>query len=451
MKKQHAILIGLAAVVVVAGGAYVARSRHYQARFLPNTTVFGVAVGGQTVAAANTAVVSHFKGVTYKLTEGGQTVAEASGTQLGLKRDFKAQLKKLLAKQNPWGFSAVVLAGSDKAAMLAVGEDQQIDQYATTLAGKLNGSRKAPVDAKVVATADRFEIEPEKAGTQISAKRLGQAIAATVTSNRTAVDLKTTYVQPKITKQSASLVKAKAKLQAISQLDAKLTIQNHTVTIPTKTLHKWLSYTDGKISVSSAGVKAFIQGINAQYGTYTKSRQFKSTKRGTVTVPAGIYGWSIPSATETPKVVAEILKGKDFTHALSHVGTGYHADGSDIGNTYIEVDKANQHEWYYKDGKLVMDTDVVTGKPSTPTPSGVFAIWSKQRNAILRGADYATPVSYWMPIDNTGVGLHDSSWQKKYGGDWYKEHGSHGCVNNPPSFIAKLYPVVDTGTPVIVF
>ncbi|WP_225047129.1 L,D-transpeptidase family protein [Lacticaseibacillus kribbianus] len=451
MKKQHAILIGLAAVAVVGAGAYAVRTHHYQTRFLPDTTVFGVAVGGRTVDAANTVVESHFKQVTYKLTEGGKTVATASGTQLGLKRDFKTQLKKLLAKQNPWGFRAVVLAGSEKTAMLAVSDNQQITTYAQALADKLNPSRKAPVDAKVVAQDDGYVIQPEVAGTQVSATRLAKAIEQAVTSNRSAVDVSTTYVAPKLTTKSKVLQEAKTKLQAIGQLKAVLTIQNHSVTIPTATLHKWLSYTDGAVKVSSTGVKTFIQSINAKYGTYTKTRQFKSTKRGTVSVPAGIYGWSIPSDTETPKVVAEILKGKDFTYALSHVGSGYHADGADIGGTYIEVDKVNQHEWYYKDGKLVMDTAVVTGKPSTPTPSGVFAIWSKQRNAILRGADYATPVSYWMPIDNTGVGLHDSSWQKQYGGDWYKDHGSHGCVNNPPSFIAKLYPVVALGTPVIVF
>ena len=55
-----------------------------------------------------------------------------------------------------------------------------------------------------------------------------------------------------------------------------------------------------------------------------------------------------------------------------------------------------------------------------------------------------------MPIDNTGVGLHDSPWQPKYGGDWYLAHGSHGCVNTPPKTMAKLFDLVAIGTPVIV-
>ncbi|WP_179395246.1 L,D-transpeptidase family protein [Lacticaseibacillus absianus] len=450
-KKKRAAIIGLVAVAALAAGAYGLRGLHYRDRFLPDTSVLGVAVGGKTVAGANAAIKKHFDRVTYTLTEADQTVESVSGTKLGLDRDFHQPLAALLKKQNPWGFETVVLAGNAKADMLAVGDDTAITSYASSLAQRLNPQRTAPTDAKVVDRGDAYVIEKEKSGNQLDAKRLATAIQTAVAADQTQVDLTKAYVQPKLTADSAALKDAVAKLQKLGTLKATLTIQNHSVTIPTKTLHTWLSYTDGAVSVDQAAVKAYIQGINAQYGTYTKARQFKSTKRGTVTVPAGIYGWSIPSASESTKVTALIKAGEDFTHALAHVGSGYHEDGTDIGGTYIEVDKVNQHEWYYKNGQLVMDSAVVTGKPATPTPSGVFAIWAKQRNATLKGEDYATPVAYWMPINDTGVGLHDSPWQAQYGGTWYQAHGSHGCVNNPPAFIAKLFSVVDNGTPVIVF
>ncbi len=78
-------------------------------------------------------------------------------------------------------------------------------------------------------------------------------------------------------------------------------------------------------------------------------------------------------------------------------------------------------------------------------------MWSKQRNATLVGEDYRTPVDYWMPIDDTGVGLHDAPWQPTFGGTWYQKHGSHGCVNQPPAFMPKLFAAMSVGTPVIVF
>lgn len=111
--------------------------------------------------------------------------------------------------------------------------------------------------------------------------------------------------------------------------------------------------------------------------------------------------------------------------------------------------------WYYKDGKLALETDIVSGKPNTPTPKGVFYVWNKERNATLRGLNedgtkYASPVDYWMPIDWEGVGIHDSNWQPTYGGDWWKQNGSHGCINTPPNVMKTLYDMIEVGTPVIV-
>lgn len=69
---------------------------------------------------------------------------------------------------------------------------------------------------------------------------------------------------------------------------------------------------------------------------------------------------------------------------------------------------------------------------------------------MLRGEDYETPVSYWMPF-NGNVGLHDASWRKQFGGDIYKKSGSHGCVNMPPEKAKELFSLIEKGDPVIVY
>ena len=58
---------------------------------------------------------------------------------------------------------------------------------------------------------------------------------------------------------------------------------------------------------------------------------------------------------------------------------------SDIGVTYIEISIEAQHMWYYEDGQLYMDTDVVTGKGGNHTKRGVGYIHNKARNATLVG------------------------------------------------------------------
>ena len=123
-----------------------------------------------------------------------------------------------------------------------------------------------------------------------------------------------------------------------------------------------------------------------------------------------------------------------------------------IGSSYVEIDLTQQHVWVYRGGEVAVSTDCVTGKAisGNNTPNGIFAIQFKQRDAILRGEDYETPVSYWMPFFQ-GVGLHDAGWRGSFGGDIYVRSGSHGCVNLPPSAAAQIFEVVYSGEPVIVY
>jgi len=118
----------------------------------------------------------------------------------------------------------------------------------------------------------------------------------------------------------------------------------------------------------------------------------------------------------------------------------------------VEIDLSRQHVWVYKNGEEVISTDCVSGKAvdGNATPNGLFYINFKEKDAVLRGEDYETPVSYWMPF-YLGVGLHDAGWRSSFGSDIYVRSGSHGCVNLPPAQAAAIFDVVYTGEPVIVY
>jgi len=96
----------------------------------------------------------------------------------------------------------------------------------------------------------------------------------------------------------------------------------------------------------------------------------------------------------------------------------YYDKEDDIGKTYIEIDLTRQHMWFYKEGKLLLDTDIVTGDVSkkVETPVGVMKVWSREKDRNLKGLsplgyDYVAHVDYWMPINWKGVGIHDANWQ----------------------------------------
>lgn len=117
---------------------------------------------------------------------------------------------------------------------------------------------------------------------------------------------------------------------------------------------------------------------------------------------------------------------------------------------HVEVSIADQKLWYYKNGKLFLTSNIVSGqKYQHGTPKGRYRIQWKATDTYLVGDDYKTHVNYWMPF-NGDVGLHDATWRGSFGGSIYTYNGSHGCVNLPYSVAQKIFYNIKIGTLVIV-
>lgn len=125
-----------------------------------------------------------------------------------------------------------------------------------------------------------------------------------------------------------------------------------------------------------------------------------------------------------------------------------------VAGPVIYVSIADQKVYYYNaNGDLAFKSICTTGTPGTPsaTPTGNFTILSKQRNVILRGDDYETPVSFWIPFIGRLYGFHDADgWRTEYGPGVYLYDGSGGCVNMPFQAISTFFNIINVGTPVII-
>ena len=110
--------------------------------------------------------------------------------------------------------------------------------------------------------------------------------------------------------------------------------------------------------------------------------------------------------------------------------------------------------WFYINGKLYVDTPVVTGMADGvhDTPKGVHTIFVHQSPSRLIGDTWDVMVNYWMQFTADGCGIHDSTWRAsyEYGGNTYLTDGSHGCVNTPLDKVAKIFKKAHNGTIVVV-
>lgn len=174
-------------------------------------------------------------------------------------------------------------------------------------------------------------------------------------------------------------------------------------------------------------------------------------------VPYVTYGTCLNQEKEVKWLLENFWENRQVRsepeyHIPSYSQEPFYRGLDDIGPTYIEIDMTTQHMYYYQEGELKLDTDIVTGNMARKmgTPEGINYVYNKQRNRVLRGPGYASPVKYWMPVKG-GIGIHDASWRKEFGGEIYKKSGSHGCINTPTDVMSTLYDMVEVGTPVVMF
>lgn len=196
-------------------------------------------------------------------------------------------------------------------------------------------------------------------------------------------------------------------------------------------------------------IKMLVNNL-VNYNSIGIDRVFNTHDGKSIIVTGGTYGNYIDYSSEAVEIM-EMLK--ELKSDEDRVPVMKQEAKFSLDSTYIEVDKVKQHVYYYEDGELVLDTDVVTGKPTAErqTPSGVYFILNKTTDANLIGATWNVKSDRWMGVTYQGVGFHDASWRSSFGGEIYKDNGSHGCINTPKEAMFKLYDMVEEGTPVVIY
>ena len=197
----------------------------------------------------------------------------------------------------------------------------------------------------------------------------------------------------------------------------------------------------------------YVDALGYKYDTFGKTRTFLTYDNREITIEGGDYGWAIDQQAETKALIAAVESGETQVRQPVYAYSGWSRAANDIGYTYVEIDLTNQRLVFYKDGKPIIDTPVVTGNPNIDgcaTPTGCFALANKKSPSVLTGEDYAAEVTYWMPFSGN-VGIHDAVWRTEFGGNLYQLEGSHGCVNLPYDQAAALYSNVEIGMPVVVY
>lgn len=220
-----------------------------------------------------------------------------------------------------------------------------------------------------------------------------------------------------------------------------------------ETIENWLTVSDNAVDIDKEQVKAYVKGLAEKYNTVGIKRDFVTSHGKKVTVSGGPYGWKINEVKEVEDIIALIQQGAtELEHQPAYSQEAKVRGVNDIGSTYVEINMTEQRMWFYKEGELQVETNVVTGniRRGNGTPEMVAYIHNRARNINLVGDGYVAHVNYWMKISG-GIGIHDASWRSRFGGRIYKTNGSHGCINTPYKSMKTLFNSIAVGTPVVVY
>jgi hypothetical protein len=460
MRKIIFIISGsmIILIALVFTGIY-----YYQStRFNSNITIDGVKVGGlDAVQAIKKLKSTSSKNIVYV---GHEKILDEKDTKMGFTDKNLAELKKLLSRQRTF-------LPSSKAKNYSLIPDKEDQSQSQTLKKKvdekliaMNKSLKAPKDAQVHLEQGKIIISKSLNGTQFDVASLLKDYQKQEYNSE--IYLNPVYIQP-IKAESPIVKNEEKKLQELLQQTVNYTVQNKVYSLKASDLIKNASISKNvQYTIDPTNIKNEINNINNSQSTLNKNYLFKTHSGSVISVKGQTYGWALDASKETNRIQEAFEKGENSVVASNVYGNGWNnvaigfnnTTNNGIGETYAEVSIQEQRIWIYKNGQLILTTNVVTGRHDVgeDTHPGVWYILYKQSPSILVGsevgmANYRVPVSYWAPFTNDGEGFHDASWRTNWASTAYLHQGSGGCVNTPPSVMKTVYDNLSQNEPVVIY
>ena len=475
------VLVVVLGGVLLGGGAYI-KQEYSRDSYFGRTTINGNDVSGKTADQVMEEIMEICRDRTAVINEKGEESVKGNLAYFGYTVDEDTLRKDLLAAMDRQRSSYFVMIGS-----LMSGSSYQVSVpytfneeifKAAVNTEALKEERYPSVDSELIYNKKEkeYEITEEVYGNELSdddlqglvKKALDDFSAEEITDKLVTIDIpEEFYVLPEVTSDDLELNNIANIYNRYDKAVITYTFGSYTETIDWDTIKDWIIIEDGEGSIDDEKVYEYVENLGIRYNTMHYDRDFHTSIGTDIVIPGSEndYGYLIYQDGEYSQLRADIESNTQverepvyYTTASDYGNPVFYArDGKDdLAGNYVEVNLSMQHLWCYRDGGLVVDTDVVTGCVSrnAETKTGVFPIAYKESPSILRGQDaadgYETEVQYWMPFYD-GQGLHDASWRGAFGGDIYIYNGSHGCVNMPSYAAEMVYSWMEEGMAVVIY
>lgn len=463
MKKSRIALIVVVLLMIVGlilGGVYMILQR--------NAEYKAVSEAEAAQAAAHdryTALLNNVDESSVTVTEAGRVIGVYSVEQLGLAEGLRRDAGACFDETEQMSKSSFVqLTAEEKLAWRAKAQRSDAELHlrgdladVSAILLDLNKEiRRSAKNAYAFFENGAYVIQPEIPGTQLEEDVvegvLRRAISESLITPGSAAAVKIEVTQWDIYREAEITGESSFDYRALLAEDAD------GVVIPVKLLNQ-----ERELEVSAAvqtdetGVvqadQKALEQLVAQWAEECRAVNAPYILNSYVEGPVALEFLPVTYELNQPVLVsmlAEQVKRLDDTPVEAPFYCTRRGEPFALEGTYVEVDVDNQQMTFFKDGAVVVNTDVVTGYPwGFWTPPGLYAVQNKDTDCWLKGDDYNVFVKYWVGFHGA-YGIHDASWRTIFGGQKYRSDGSHGCVNTPEEAMEKIFAQIEVGVPVVV-
>lgn len=458
MKKKYIFITVISVILIVLiGGTITYQAKHFN----KGISIDGVDVGGLTAEqAAKKLQQAKFTNNVYL---DGKLFVQGKASSSNYNKSDNEKIKQALKDQ----FTVFPMHKDKNFSILKQNNQYRTSELKNAVEQKLNNenqSRKPSQDAYAELSDGQVKVINAQQGDRYNVKQMMKQYNKQL--NNDSIKLKAVIDKP-LSETSQKVQNEKSKLEKLANATVDYKVENQIYQLKASDMINSAKYKNGKYEIDSQNLKNKIDQINNEKATLNKKFKFKTTSGKEIEVQGKTYGWALSTNLAEKSIINAFKNGTKELNAENDIygvgynenGTGYGVTSNDgIGDTYAELSLSDQHAWFYKDGKLVADVDVVTGdvKTKAETPKGVYYIMYKESPSTLKGthpdgSKYECKVTYWAQFTNDGCGFHDASWRTNWAKDAYLTEGSNGCANIKPAEMKKAYDALSVNEPVIVY
>lgn len=454
-KKSLGPMVGIIIFSLSIIAIYLSGVIYFKEHFYIGSMINDINVSGKKVDEAKEEIMRSFGKYFLEIKNSDGTSDILIEEEIGLENELDYKIQSIKDAQHELEWILDVFNKKEYELKMERTYDENMLKDRISKLSCLNQSKViTPKDATLRYDGRKYEISKEVQGNKVNEKILYEHIIKAIIEGENTIDLEKAgcYEKPKYTSLSKEIVEAKGNLDKYVSSQIVYEFGDNKEVVDRELISQWINIElNLEITLNKEEIQRYVSMLSNKYDVKSEVREFSGQSGEIVKVVNEEKIQCIDEEQETEDLIKNIKDGEKLTREPIYKEKEIEEEG-ELVNTYVEIDLTKQYIWFYKKGKLMTQGDIVTGNVSTnhATPPGIFRLNYKQRDTVLRGVGYNSPVDYWMPF-NGGIGIHDASWRSEFGGEIYKDNGSHGCINTPYDVVKVIFNNIKPGTIIICY